>query len=226
MILSVNDQSFVLRFRYITKLGKRAELRHGPVRAVTTAVLLASGPRFTNLVAIDNALCSEADNFSRKEGRARAFKKLLDHCGALREFRVPLWLQFHRQFSGIQLCEVCGGEGWMTGSDDDGQACLACHHEAVLGGTGLRFARPGGGPQLPGGVVLMLHTADFVGEGQREKTLFRGRIPASAPKTVLVMPPRMQVRKSGKPTADELALFKQAGEARRLARQQARGGAA
>jgi hypothetical protein len=101
MTLTVGEQTFRLEFRYVTKLGKRAQLHRGPIKAVTTAVLIAGAPRFRTapLVAIDNALCSEADNFSRTEGRMRAFKKLLEHCGALRDMRGDLWEEFSRRFS-------------------------------------------------------------------------------------------------------------------------------
>lgn len=97
MDLIVGDQTYRVEFRYVTKLGKRPELRSGAVKAVTTAVLIAGAPRYrTPLVAIDNALCSDTDNFSRNEGRMRSFKKLLDRCGAIQpREKAELWLAFH-----------------------------------------------------------------------------------------------------------------------------------
>lgn len=82
MDLTVNNKQYRIEFRHISKHGKRAQLHKGSVQAVTTCVLIAD-----QFIAIDNALCSASDLFSRREGRMRALNKLLDHCGPMRAIK-------------------------------------------------------------------------------------------------------------------------------------------
>ena len=94
--LNVNGVEYNLEFRHVTKLGKRAQLHRGSVKAVTTCVITTE-----NWIAIDNSLCTDSDNFSRREGRWRALRKLLDHCGALKEIRLALWAAYLALDPGI-----------------------------------------------------------------------------------------------------------------------------
>jgi len=140
MLITLADHKFNILFHHKTKLGRRPQLYRGSVRAVTTCVVFASGPGFPgNLVAIDNALCSEEDTFSRPYGCALALKYLLDYNSALRNFRAELWNEYHRNVSGIEDCPTCKGQGWMM--DGEGEACRDCLNELVLGGTGLKGGR-------------------------------------------------------------------------------------
>lgn len=89
MILTVNDQKYRIEFHHKTKLGKRAGLRKAPLKAITTCVLVRD-----NLIAIENTLCAESDNFCRRDGRVKAFDKLLRYCGALRGVAADLWTEY------------------------------------------------------------------------------------------------------------------------------------
>jgi len=97
--LDIDDRSYILEFRHVTKTGKRAQLHRGSVKAVTTCVIVCYGhlPHDNVLgpeiqfIAIDNALCSDSDNFWRREGRKRSLRKCLQHCGALKNVREQLW---------------------------------------------------------------------------------------------------------------------------------------
>jgi hypothetical protein len=89
MKLTLNEKEYRVEFHHKTKLGKRAGLRNAPVKAVTTCVLIRD-----NLIAIENALCSEQDNFCRRDGRLHAFEKLLRYCGALRDVAADLWVEY------------------------------------------------------------------------------------------------------------------------------------
>ncbi len=93
--LTVNGTDYKLEFRHVTKMGKRAQLHRGSVKAVTTCVITTE-----NWIAIDKSLCTDEDNFSRREGRWRALRKLLDHCGALKEIRLQLWAAYFAREDG------------------------------------------------------------------------------------------------------------------------------
>ena len=89
--MKTQDEYFV-EFRHVTKLGKRRELYDRyPVKAVTTCVIVVKTTPWTGaeqdegeirFIAIGNAICANDDNFSRREGRLKAFDKALRHCGA------------------------------------------------------------------------------------------------------------------------------------------------
>jgi hypothetical protein len=81
--LTVNEKTYRIEFRHISKLGKRSQLHRGSVQAVTTCVVIAD-----DFIAIDNALCVDGDTFSRRVGRLRSLLKLLDHCGPLRAIKT------------------------------------------------------------------------------------------------------------------------------------------
>jgi hypothetical protein len=89
VILIVDNQIYRVEFHHKTKLGKRAGLRKAPLKAITTCVLVRD-----NLIAIENALCAESDNFCRRDGRVKAFDKLLRYCGALRAVAADLWIEY------------------------------------------------------------------------------------------------------------------------------------
>ena len=91
MNLTVNDKQYRIEFRYITKLGKLAQLHRGPIKAITTCVVIEIGGSF---IAIDNTLCLDSDNFSRREGRLRSLNKLLDHCGLLRAVKPDFFNEY------------------------------------------------------------------------------------------------------------------------------------
>lgn len=90
--LKVNDAvgiqgRYFVEFRHVTKLGKRRELYDRcPVKAVTTCAIYAEG----KFIAIGNAICANDDNFSRREGRLKAFDKALRHCGAFNGMKAAL----------------------------------------------------------------------------------------------------------------------------------------
>jgi hypothetical protein len=90
--LKVNDSvgipgRYFVEFRHVTKLGKRRELYDRcPVKAVTTCAIYAEG----GFIAIGNAICANDDNFSRREGRLKAFDKALRHCGAFNGIKAAL----------------------------------------------------------------------------------------------------------------------------------------
>lgn len=84
--LSVAGKTYTVEFRHITKLGKRHELyQRAPIKAITTCVVVADG-----FIAIDNSICADGDNFSRQEGRDRAFNKVLMHHTPLRKIKSEL----------------------------------------------------------------------------------------------------------------------------------------
>lgn len=83
--LKVNGTDYKIEFRHVTKLGKRAQLHRGSVKAVTVCVVTTD-----KWQAIDVALCADSDNFSRWQGRHCALLKLLEHCRALKDDAPPL----------------------------------------------------------------------------------------------------------------------------------------
>lgn len=88
--LYVGHKAYNVEFRHITKYGKNPQLRsRAPLKAVTTCVLVDH-----DFIAIDNALCSEMDNFCRQEGRLRSLRKLLRHCAALRDMAPQIWIHY------------------------------------------------------------------------------------------------------------------------------------
>lgn len=204
MDLTIKDQTYQVEFRYITKYGKGAQLHRGPVKAVTTCVLIAGAPRFgaRPLIAIDSTLCAGSDNFSRPEGRRRAFHKLLDHCGALRGVKADLWVEFHRKFSGVENCPRCAGQGWLM--KEDGEMCPDCLNEQMLGGTGFK-----------GGILLYtpLRSASTIPE-------IKGIDGGYGPDVELIDPPPPPQRKHARVpiSAEAIVAFKEAGIDKRLAR--------
>lgn len=103
--IRIGEDSYTIEFRHLTKLGKRPALRKAPVKAVTTCVIVVHGPdEHLKLIAIDNAICSDADNFSRPRGRWLAFKKTLERCGALKNVAFELGSAYH-------LCRDVAGDG-------------------------------------------------------------------------------------------------------------------
>ena len=93
--LLINGRKYSIEFRHVTKLGKRAQLySRAPVAAVTTCVILQHNEGKDPVIAIDNSICSNDDNFSRYEGRVRALHKALDHCGALRDDKAALLQEY------------------------------------------------------------------------------------------------------------------------------------
>ena len=103
--IRIGEDSYTIEFRHLTKLGKRPALRKAPVKAVTTCVIVVRSPHgHLKLIAIDNAICSDADNFSRLRGRWLAFKKTLERCGALKKVAFELEAAW-------RLCGDLSGDG-------------------------------------------------------------------------------------------------------------------
>jgi hypothetical protein len=74
--LTVGGKEYKVEFRHLIREGKKPGLgRNCPVRAITTAVIVGDG-----FIAIDSAVCSNTDNFSREVGRNRALWKALKHA--------------------------------------------------------------------------------------------------------------------------------------------------
>ncbi len=78
--VTVGDRNYAIEFRHITKLGRRAQ--HYGIKSITTCVIVSD-----KFIALDHAICSENDNFSRAEGRDRAFHATVKNCGALKKVR-------------------------------------------------------------------------------------------------------------------------------------------
>jgi len=104
--LLLNDKSYIVEWRHIKKGGKRAQLHRGHVKAVSTCVIVCQNIAQEspdgaitkiNFIAIDNALCSDLDNFSRREGRKLSLRKVLKHCGALKDVRVEIWEHWRKK---------------------------------------------------------------------------------------------------------------------------------
>ena len=66
------------------------------MKAVTTCVIVATGIDYDPpLTAIDNALCADEDNFSRREGRARAtHRKRWNGARPFEPFGPEIWVGF------------------------------------------------------------------------------------------------------------------------------------
>jgi hypothetical protein len=89
MKIDLDKTSFKIEFRH------RRALHAAGLSAITTCVLIATGPDWPRgLIAIDNAVCSWADIFSRREGRCRALRRLLNGCGPLKPFREDIWIVY------------------------------------------------------------------------------------------------------------------------------------
>jgi len=102
--LNVCGKTYKVEFRHVTKLGKRRELyARAPIKAITTCVVVALDDNF---IAIDNAICAEGDNFSRKEGRNRAFNKVLAHHTPLREIKSKLLGEYLKQTNQFPTKEI------------------------------------------------------------------------------------------------------------------------
>jgi hypothetical protein len=96
LTLITKGHRLLIEWRHISKMGKRAQLHKGAVKAITTCTVVAlrSEHNDVEFIASDTTLCSEADNFSRREGRKRSLRKLLSHCGALKDVREFIWAEW------------------------------------------------------------------------------------------------------------------------------------
>lgn len=100
--IKINDRLFVVEFRHVTMSGKRRQLYdRSPVKAISTCVIACfdteptdSGASALKFIAIDNSICALSDNFSRREGRKNAVRKVLKHCGALKQVAQELWTAY------------------------------------------------------------------------------------------------------------------------------------
>lgn len=89
--LIVDDVKYKVEFRHLLSYGRRPALRvGGEIKVATLCVVTAEG-----LIAMDMAACDAWDNFSRREGRWRALKKVLERCSPLRTVK--------RQFLQVML---------------------------------------------------------------------------------------------------------------------------
>jgi hypothetical protein len=160
MVFTLGNHNFRILFHHKTKLGEpgeRRRLHQGSIKAVTTCVLIGTGPAFSGgeFYAIDNALCVDEDCFSRPFGCALSLKYLLDYNRSLAEFREALWEAYHRKVSGIEDCPTCFGHGWRQDEGYDGKACEECRpyigalragiatpaailRAEIIGGTGFK----------------------------------------------------------------------------------------
>lgn len=94
--LNVRGRFFTVRFRHTRNLSH--------VKAITTCVIIAmksdqiGGIEMerdkTEFVALGNAICWPADNFSRRFGRRKAFANALDHCALLRPYELDLFAAY------------------------------------------------------------------------------------------------------------------------------------
>ncbi len=96
--LQVAGKFYSIEFRHATRLGKRHELSDkSPIKAITTCVVAAGG-----LIAIESAVCSDSDNFSRQRGRDLAFGKVLARCPSLRAVRMS-FIDAYVKATGVLL---------------------------------------------------------------------------------------------------------------------------
>lgn len=93
--LSVGGQWFKIEFRHIVKRYVKAS-----IKSITVCTLIgldkvtAISDGDIKFVASDVSVCWGADNFSRREGRDRALRALLDHCGATKPIRGAIWASY------------------------------------------------------------------------------------------------------------------------------------
>lgn len=100
--LQVGCKTYKVEFRHLTRLGKRRELGDkSPIKAITTCVVAAGG-----LIAIESAVCSDSDNFSRQLGRDLALGKVLARCSELRAVRMS-FVDAYIKATGGCFCERC-----------------------------------------------------------------------------------------------------------------------
>jgi hypothetical protein len=91
--IEANGRAYSIEFRHVRKGAKRSGLGDkAPIRAVATCVVLGWGEQQLTIdfIAVEHAICSNADVFSRAEGRFRAFMRVLERCGRLRDVRAEL----------------------------------------------------------------------------------------------------------------------------------------
>lgn len=205
--IDLQGRRYNIEFRHLAKGGKRPRLRKVPVNAITICTIavqrvLIKTPRRgvsggdVEFTAIDAAICTAADNFSRARGRSEALRKALEVCGAFdNQTRKELWARYH----GIEPCPTCAGQGWMMGEGHDGEACPDCQNGAVSGGTGWK-----------GGALL---SVPAVGLGKPVRLL----LPNIA---------RHQRKPKAERSEADIAALKAAGAGKRERRRLARGGSA
>lgn len=88
--VEINGVEYLIEFRHVAKVGKHRQLfDRAPIRAVTTCVIATD-----TFIAIDNAICANEDNFSRRQGRIKALQKVIKHCGALRDV-APILMNWY-----------------------------------------------------------------------------------------------------------------------------------
>jgi hypothetical protein len=105
--LSVDGKTYIVEFRHITKQGKHAELGSRlPIKAVTVCSVIRMGDTRPDFIAMETAICSPEDPFSRIEGRLRSLKKVLRRCGSLKTVRARLWVQYQNE-TGVPRNQVC-----------------------------------------------------------------------------------------------------------------------
>jgi hypothetical protein len=126
--LQVAGKFYSVEFRHVTRLGKRHELGDkSPIKAITTCVVAASG-----LIAIESAVCSDGDNFSRQRGRDLALDKVLARCSSLRAVRMS-FVDAYVKATGVLLPRKAPHKTRKLSADE--------HQRCVDDGKEVRAAR-------------------------------------------------------------------------------------
>ncbi len=82
--LTVAEKEYRVEFKHLLSYGKRPALRRdGEIKAMTMCLVSCE-----NFAAMDISACDRFDNFSRREGRWRAFNKVLARCAPLRNLAL------------------------------------------------------------------------------------------------------------------------------------------
>ncbi len=87
--LTIYGKEYKLEFRHVRPKAPAGDGDRRSPGAITTCVIVAD-----DFIAIDNAVCANGDNFSRRTGRLLALKKVVTNCGALREMQQAFLSQY------------------------------------------------------------------------------------------------------------------------------------
>jgi len=126
--LQVAGKFYNVEFRHVMRLGKRHELGdRSPIKAITICVVAADG-----LIAIESAVCSDGDNFSRQRGRGLALAKALARCSELRAIRMS-FVDAYVRATGVLLPRKAPRKTKKLSADE--------HQRRVDDGKEVRAAR-------------------------------------------------------------------------------------
>jgi hypothetical protein len=95
MTITIGDKAYRLTFQHFNTKGKTGWMHPeaprygiGAITVCTVTCIAASEAILYDVADFD--ICSKVDQFSKEKGRERALRKLIKHCGALREVEPAL----------------------------------------------------------------------------------------------------------------------------------------